>query len=122
MLEESLKGDKTAQEKYEWIMLELYDQAVRNFSGGEMLKYWQQERIPAEDFVIERMGVEAQNVINSVRKNGERFTKNETVISDPGTIGQFRVSGEIHQWMYDRYSLRKIIRTSGFSKCKNLFC
>ena len=118
LLEESLKGDKAAQEKYEWIMLELYDQAVRNFSGGEMLRYWQQERIPAENFVIERMGAEAQNVINSVRKNGERFTKNETVISDPGTIGQFRVSGEIHQWMYDRYSLRKLLEQAGFKEIK----
>ena len=29
-------------------------------------------------------------------------------------LGKFRLGGEIHQWMYDRYSLTKLLRESGF--------
>jgi hypothetical protein len=28
--------------------------------------------------------------------------------------GLFRVQGEVHQWMYDRFSLERILRQSGF--------
>ena len=30
------------------------------------------------------------------------------------TIGKFRFGGEIHQWMYDRYSLGKLLQQAGF--------
>ena len=29
-------------------------------------------------------------------------------------IGYFRLSGEVHQWMYDSYSLGKLIQSAGF--------
>ena len=29
-------------------------------------------------------------------------------------IGQFRLSGELHQWMYDRFSLSRLMVNSGF--------
>lgn len=31
-------------------------------------------------------------------------------------IGQFRLNGEIHQWMYDRYSLTELLKEVGFSE------
>ena len=30
-------------------------------------------------------------------------------------IGKFRLGGEIHQWMYDKYSLAVLLKESGFS-------
>lgn len=33
-------------------------------------------------------------------------------------IGQFRLGGEIHQWMYDRYSLSEILKEAGFEKIR----
>jgi hypothetical protein len=30
------------------------------------------------------------------------------------SIGQFRLGGEVHQWMYDRYSLLKLLEKTGF--------
>lgn len=30
-------------------------------------------------------------------------------------IGKFRLSGEVHQWLYDRYSLAELLREAGFS-------
>jgi hypothetical protein len=29
-------------------------------------------------------------------------------------IGQFRLAGEVHQWMYDRYSLAHLMLAAGF--------
>jgi hypothetical protein len=29
-------------------------------------------------------------------------------------VGRFRLGGEIHQWMYDRFSLRRLIEQAGF--------
>jgi len=124
LLAKSISGDKKAQNKYEWIMLELFDQMVRNYSGGEMLKYWKQEHIPAEDFVIERVGSEALNIISQIRqaKNYIKIDDSqhtpEHLDIDPAEIGTFRLSGEIHQWMYDRYSLSKLLKSTGFKNIK----
>src|SRR5687767_1836788 len=57
-LEAALTGDPKAAAAYDWIVLELLDQMVRTQSGGEMLSYWQQKPMPAQDFVLERMGEE----------------------------------------------------------------
>jgi hypothetical protein len=29
-------------------------------------------------------------------------------------VGRFRLGGEVHQWVYDRYSLAKVLREVGF--------
>lgn len=34
------------------------------------------------------------------------------------SIGSFRLSGEIHQWMYDRYSLAELLKKVGFTDIK----
>jgi SAM-dependent methyltransferase len=34
--------------------------------------------------------------------------------------GRFRRSGEVHQWMYDRYSLARLLRACGFEEIKVL--
>ena len=34
-----IKPNKILEEKYDWIRLEIFDQIVRDFSGGEMLKF-----------------------------------------------------------------------------------
>ncbi len=33
-------------------------------------------------------------------------------------IGRFRLGGEIHQWMYDRYSLGQLLAKNGFVDIK----
>ena len=120
LLEESISGDINAQNKYEWIMLELFDQTVRNYSGGEMLKYLQQKEIPSKDFVLERLGSEAKDIINSIPGNQGRHDNVNNCEPDASKIGQFRLSGEIHQWMYDRYSLGKLLKETGFTNIRVL--
>ncbi len=120
LLEQSLMGDEEAKKQYEWIMLELFDQMIRNDPGGEMLKYWKQDPIPAESFVIQRMGSEVKNILTNIRNNKNRHTENPPKKSHPNPqkIGEFRLSGEIHQWMYDRYSLGTLLQQSGFKDVK----
>ncbi|PTN34168.1 methyltransferase type 11 [Desulfonatronum sp. SC1] len=121
LLEKSLKGDEEAQKRYEWIMLELFDQMIRNHSGGAMLEYWRQNPMPAEDFVIERLGSEVKDAIAKIRSNPvskKQPASQSGNVLDPQKIGQPGLSGEIHQWMYDRYSLGKLLQEAGFVDIK----
>lgn len=127
---------------YSWILLELFDQMVRNHSGGEMLNYFLQPDIPNLDFVIQRIGREAESIralANQQQSHAQKTSLKEKLKSlfyflrDPSNlyelflkfflkkedlealrIGRFRMSGEVHQWMYDRYSLRKLLSECGF--------
>ena len=114
-LKGALEGDLEAQNKYEWIMLELLDQLVRNTSGGEMLAYWHRNPMPAEDFVIARLGSEVLGAIQNIRQQSAPNRKKPALAHSPEEIGHFRLAGEIHQWMYDRYSLGKLMKDAGFT-------
>ncbi|MCI5142446.1 MAG: methyltransferase domain-containing protein [Candidatus Electrothrix sp. ATG1] len=138
-------GDIAAQEDYNWIMLELYDQVVRNSSGGQMAAFLSREVISNRDFIVKRCGVEVQNLMRhfeSQRIDKQNKAASEAVSSNHlfslqlknifrnfreliikcllGSeynslkIGRFRCSGENHQWMYDKFSLHKILSESGF--------
>lgn len=113
-LDGAKKGDKDSQEKYEWTMIELFDQMVRNFSGGGMLEYWKQNPMPQEAFVIERTGSEVKNAIKRLRENPNIKPTKECIQKTSEEIGRFRLSGEVHQWMYDEYSLKKVLQDIGF--------
>jgi len=136
-LENSLDGDIDWQQKYEWVMLELYDQVARNLPGGNMLQYLRQDKLPNKEFIISRVGDEAINIFNSTMVDMYPFTKKSNYLNrltktplffrklmtkfllgnqdfNALQIGKFRTSGEVHYWMYDRYSLQKLLRTVGF--------
>ncbi|MGV7224409.1 MAG: glycosyltransferase family protein [Nitrospinales bacterium] len=122
-LDRSLEGDTEAQRRYEWLVIELLDQMVRNRSGGEMVEYWRQTPMPAEEFVIERCGSEVLGALQYLRTNPKPINNNEdpylnAIRNNDGSqikkMSLFRMSGEVHQWMYDRYSLKKILGETGF--------
>lgn len=129
-LDSALKGDTKAQQRYEWLMLELYDQTVREMPGGEMLEYWKQNPMPAESFVIERYGSEVLNFLQQFRMkntaNSDMYTPCTSTCKvdnlgerqSPQKIGEFRLSGEIHKWMYDRYSLSNLMHQAGFNNIR----
>lgn len=121
LIERALQNDKVAKERYDWILLEMFDQIARNQSGGEMLKYWMQNPMPAEEYVIARVGSEAVTVINQLRNPpGDKGSSERSPYyeEDYETIGKFRLSGEVHLWMYDRYSLKMLLTTAGFDNAK----
>ena len=69
-LQEAVRGNVQWQHNYEWIMLELYDQTVREKPGGEMSAYFVKEKIPNKEFVLERIGLEANRIMDNVMKKG----------------------------------------------------
>ena len=138
-LNESLQGVPGADQKYNWTMLELFDQVVRSKSGGEMIDYIKNTSNNNDAFLLERNGYEVKRIMDIFRGNGEAA---EAVVEQksinekfknilirirnkavrillgskykPYQVGKFRSEGEIHQWMYDRYSLKKLLEDIGF--------
>ncbi|MGZ4057281.1 MAG: class I SAM-dependent methyltransferase [Bacteroidia bacterium] len=128
-------GDIINKANYEWMLIEMYDQTVRNSTGGNMGKYLFQETIINEDFVFERIGEEGKSIRNQYLKSKENNKPVVTNKHSPGIkariknkikdyllkkldidliamqTGKFRFGGEIHQWMYDRYSLALLLKS-----------
>jgi predicted SAM-dependent methyltransferase len=140
-LDENLNApNELSEANYEWILLELYDQSVRNYEGGQMAEYLRRPDVVNENYIKERIGYIGHNIRDSHLKGStvnyvEMFKKafssfgmiKKSVAyvlriiyakAFPKTkakkIGTFRLGGEIHMWMYDRYSLSKLLRDCGF--------
>jgi|GEM_PF-884559 len=123
-LDGALQGENEARRRYDWMLIEMLDQLVRNRSGGEMLEYWKQNPMPAENYVFQRLGSEVKSMVQQLRQNPSPVSR----IEDPylnaarsksndalNQLAGFRVSGEVHQWMYDRYSLTRLLIENGFA-------
>lgn len=147
-LEAAINGEKNADLDYNWIMLEFLDQLVRTKSGGYMADYFKQDEIPNLNFVIDRIGMEGEELLElnrpkeltTLQKNRSRSlfslfrsllrkTRNNfvniVIFIFYGRMAlksfeesQFRGRGEVHKWMYDRYSLTKLMNDMGFSEIK----
>lgn len=142
-LEKAALGSLEAAKNYDWLMLELLDQTARNYSGGEMANYLFQNDIPNKNFVLERVGVEAENLISKgscqkqssfiddwpqqvLKRIYKFFVRSDyrknvflQLLLNPTDyqalqVGQFRQSGENHLWMYDHYSLTRLLNERGF--------
>jgi SAM-dependent methyltransferase len=130
---------------YDWAVLMLYDQTVRNHPGGLMAEYLRSERIQNPQFVLDNCGSEmrplmraasgdvtgatlsgstdrrlklggcARRRIVSLWKSTTELLSRRMLGADYETVrlGQFRMSGEVHQWMYDRYSLKRLMEKCG---------
>lgn len=112
ILDGCLAGDEESMRRYEWIVLELLDQLVRTRPGGEVLRYWVRQPMPAEEFVFERVGEEARRAIESIRARGGALPAEPKT---PEEQARFRAGGELHRWMYDRWSLRLLLEQAGFT-------
>jgi len=147
-LENAKSGIEGWSDHYDWMLLEMYDQVVRNQSGGDMARYLFQQDLPNQDFVVARCGLEVKRLIEQGKiKNIPPLQVNKTTwidyIKHVGKfflrssfrkeallklllrdeyralqIGRFRLSGENHLWMYDSFSLGRMLSNSGFSQVK----
>ena len=114
-LDEAVRGDQQAMLRHEWMTLELLDQLVRERTGGLMLEYWKQNPMPVEDFVFERLGWEARRFVERWRgQESAKSVPTKKKKSSPEAVTAFRNSGEVHRWMYDRVSLARLLRETGF--------
>jgi predicted SAM-dependent methyltransferase len=133
-----MNNNKADKEKYDWTMIELFDQVVRNNTGGAMVEYIKDTTKNNDDFIVERNGYEIVRLFEIFReKQNHSVHKTQSGLSGLKSkikasllrfilkndynalqIGKFRLSGEIHQWMYDRYSLSELLVKQGFSNTK----
>jgi SAM-dependent methyltransferase len=134
-----------ASDEYDWVMLELFDQMVRNEPGGDMAQYLRRRDLQNADFIRSRIGAEADHYwqrregtaegslwrkIASRRfKDVVSILRQKIVPSLAGIIagkdvkralqtGFFRDSGEIHYWMYDQFSLGRSLQSAGLVDIK----
>jgi cephalosporin hydroxylase/predicted SAM-dependent methyltransferase len=114
-LSAAAQGDASAALRHEWMTIELVDQLARHHSGGHMLDYWKRHPMPAEDFVLQRMGREAGDFINAFRAAAPDATTAASFNETPESVGRFRTGGEVHRWMYDRVSLSRLLKSAGFT-------
>jgi SAM-dependent methyltransferase len=140
-LQSAAAGDAAAAHDYDWILLEMYDQTVREKGGGAMLDFLRQNPLPNQTFVLERIGQEGRELIDAFRHSQplRERTRFQEIIRRPRAlfellgcgclklffgadapralaIGRFRLAGEAHQWMYDRFSLARLMSDAGFSE------
>lgn len=151
---ERLDNNQDAESDYDWIMLELFDQTVRNQSGGQMINYMNDINIKNKEYVTYRIGENTEILqhpkvslfsiigeFNKLKKYIEvkegrnrlirkiidklKEKKDKLLISilskkekNALAIGRFRKKGEIHQWMYDRYSIQRLLEKCGFTGLK----
>ncbi|MHC1753255.1 class I SAM-dependent methyltransferase [Humidesulfovibrio sp.] len=113
ILDGCLAGDEEARRRYEWITLELFDQLVRTRPGGDVVRYWAKDPMPAEAFVFERVGEEARRAIDALRAKGGALPPEP---QGAEAQARFRKSGELHRWMYDRWSLACLLTQAGFAQ------
>ena len=140
-LERAISGEYNASDDYNWMMLEMYDQTVRNKTGGNMMSYLTQDEIPNGQYVFNRIGEGGkrwrEKYGHSANGEKDRRTGLRKIMRRPSLIfkgikqmfirvilpnkdyqyykvGQFRFGGEVHQWMYDRYSLGRLLQQVGF--------
>lgn len=138
LLEQNLANEtEKSAENYNYVLLELIDQLARDRSGGLMAEFMANEKVKDFDFVYKRSGEEARHlrehsqkrkgvskwsVLAEKVKNSEfRSIRNELkkqvwgkMFGKSYEIGHFRQSGETHQWMYDQYSLPRLLKSQGF--------
>ncbi len=142
LLDQNLANEtpKTA-ENYDYVLLELLDQLARNQSGGLLAEFIAKEDVKDLDFVYKRGGEEARHLrehqaaqkgtskvgilMEKVKKGEFRSIKNEfkkriwsKMFGKNYEIGSFRQSGETHQWMYDQYSLPRLLTSQGFEAAR----
>jgi predicted SAM-dependent methyltransferase len=140
-LDEAENGIAEADLNYDWTTLELFDQAVRDFSGGEMAKFLRNSNLGNAQFIRSRLGIEYDKIVSPYKHKESNSTfENSNLIKifkifqkirifiarkvvriiagisaeHAFESGIFRQSGEIHRWMYDRYSLRRLLEALGF--------
>ncbi|MCH2023539.1 MAG: methyltransferase domain-containing protein [Saprospiraceae bacterium] len=127
-LNASIENDKDAEHNYNWTMIELYDQTTRNYSGGKMGEYLK-SNMPNPEFVYSRIGKPSNTNYEKLpvhRGSFFRFFNPMTYLRKAKVlllsseekkalkIGKFRMQGENHLYMYDRFSLKRLLEKCGF--------
>lgn len=143
VLEKVCQNTEHDEEKYNWIISELLDQMVRNISGGEMGKIFNEvkktKNMNLATYILYRTGDDLLNIngsSSSFHIKNKKITlnklKNKMLYAYLGIIRllipcHLRDSvfvntavGEKHLWMYDSYSMKKLLNIMGLKNIKTM--
>lgn len=123
---------KQAHRRYEWARLEIFDQIVRDQSGGETPAFLADSDDDTRQHIIGRLGhtattffwppvTETQRLtfakvwrkLNRIPRRVWQMTLNG-LATDTVRVGRFRRSGEVHRYLHDVYSLTSLLEQAGF--------
>lgn len=144
-LDAAAAGRMDEELNYDWMMIHLYDQTVREKPGGDMGEWLRREPVPNEEYVLRWIGVEGQKIIEQAKRRRQevpklsrsrdwrrRFYEWRSSFSAGRScrewllkvllgreyhalqVGRIRRGGGIHMWMYDRFSLSRLLLGTGF--------
>lgn len=134
---------ENSQKNYEWVIIELIDQLVRTEPGGMMSAFWKkvnnENDIGMSEYIQSRTGFNISTIIKSDTSFSSRLKritfnriklkliylyikiiKSLLPFSLRSSIVDNTPVGEKHKWMYDSYSLKKILEEVGFKEIKFL--
>ena len=111
----------------DYVKIELLDQMARRSPGGKMEEYWEKNGVT--DYVRFRNGNVKERPAQSFRLKRRKVSREtepglihdllaHSTIFQTYQVGKFELSGEKHLWMYDEYSLCKILKQCGFGAVK----
>lgn len=124
--------DPVTKGRYDWIRMEIFDQIVRDRSGGEMPLFLARSDEATRQYIIERLGHTAITFFalpevgrqrHSLAKLLRKFdqiplkiwnTITDIFATDAIRVGRFRRSGEVHRYIHDFVTLRELLLRSGF--------
>ncbi|MBI4890232.1 MAG: methyltransferase domain-containing protein [Acidobacteria bacterium] len=125
---------------HSWMVTELVDQIARDRSGGRMATLLADPDLTNRDFVVGRVGENARSSALAETKSGWRrrleamgplawvsFATRRLALrsfqalvpsqlANDIEVGRFRRCGEVHRWLYDRFSLSALLRQQGFDR------
>lgn len=147
-LEKLTHGDEAAEEKLDWLVIEILDQAGRDKSGGLMAEFLARNGQHHRHFIEERIGKEGTNLIDKLGNRGfssvidlkswrgglvrggrigaavlKFLLRSKDIRSDLAALeaGRFRLfSGEVHRWAYSYATLAKLFERQGFSDLRRM--
>lgn len=129
---DEVDNEPLLHKKYDWITTELLDQLVRVNGGGDMAPFFtnivENNNTKISDYILERIGhalVEETTINNkkiiTINKIKNKITYmylrliRSLIPKNLRDLVFVNTSiGEKHQWMYDKYSLKKLFETLGF--------
>lgn len=75
-----IESNENSEANYEWILLEMYDQTIRNHSGGLMAQYLQKTTITNEEYVLNRIGFVGKHIRKSYLEGNNEVKSNNTFV------------------------------------------
>ena len=143
-LDALVAGDASQEFPYDYTMIELYDQVVRSTTGGELTRVCQTAAGADRDYLIARRGPFPSPYVPPAPRPGlygrwrarlaplrrsRWYTAPRQKVAEHlvalvlGARGRaafrdglFRASGEVHRWMYDAFSLGRLLKQHGFQQ------